>query len=180
MRPFASWDVHGHSGHTRATAFASLTHPKRRMEPIDDGDSRLRQTGLGKRWRPANKPMIGHVSSDHVRARLNRCCADDARRGGGSWRRRDDEQPRGAEVALWNRKIRRCIGPDGALGVVHAGCVAGLLGPIGDLGRPVLRPVQSRGGHPTRDKRHEQEPSQNGTASMHERNRKSMQLQRTN
>lgn len=124
--------------------------------------------------------MGGHVSCGYVRARSNRCWAYDVRRGGGSRRRRNDEQPRGAEVTLWRKEICRCTGPDGTLGGVHAHRVIGRLRPIGDLRCPVLCLMQNRTGHPTRNKRHEQEPDQNGAALMHELDRKAMQLQGIN
>ena len=168
MRPFASWDVHGHSGHTRATAFASLTHPKRRMEPIDDGDSRLRQTGLGERWRPADEVIGGHVRRGHVRPMLDRRRALDVRNADGDRRWLRDQKPPGAKVTCRREEILGRPGPHRTLSLVHVRCMAGGLGLMGSLCDAVLHFVHDRAAHSARDKRHEQEPDRNATTLRHE------------
>ena len=140
----------------------------------------LHRTGLKESWRPADKPVVGYVSRGYVRPHCNRCRAVHAGRGGGDRRRRDNEQPRRTEIALWSRKVRHCIGPDGSLSGVHPRRMIGLFGAVGNLFRRMLRLVQGRTDHPARGKRHEQKPGQNGATSVHERSWKSMQLQGAN
>ena len=127
----------------------------------------LRRTGLRERWRPADEAVGSDVCRGDVGACVHRRGSHDVRSRGGGRRREDDEQPRGAEVALQDLKIRHRISPDCPLSGVHARCVVGSFGAIGGLLRRVLHLMEGRTGHPTHGKRHEQEPSQNGAALWH-------------
>jgi len=129
-----------------------------------------------KRWRPPDKPMSSHVRCSYARGYLPRRRTHHARRGGGNQRWGNDEQPRGAEVARRSTQIRCPLGPERDLSTMHARCVTGGFGPIGDLLRPMLHPVHDRANHSTRNDRHEQEPDRYVATVRHGDGRPSVQI----
>lgn len=103
----------------------------------------------------------------NVRSSLNRRRPHNTWCGGHQRRRGHHKDSRGAKGTIGRKKIRRGMGPNCAVRIVHAGRVARSLGLLGNLFCPMLNLMENRTSHPTRNKRHEQEPGQYGTASGH-------------